>query len=113
MVYPSSKYHELLMAKVLEPKDHNQGALEEYSIHIVTLLVLPPLHGLSGRNMLNLFDILIHASTTQKNICSFGLSLFSYFLALVYQLIVRSNCAFVLSMLIILVVRQAILFRND
>ena len=96
-----------------EPKDHNQGALEEYSIHIVTLPVLPPLHGLSGRNMLNLFDILIHASTTQKNICSFGLSLFSYFLALVYQLIVRSNCAFVLSMPIILVVCQAILIRND
>ena len=47
-----------------EPKDHNQGALEEYSIHIVTLPVLPPLHGLSGRNMLNLFDILIHGSTT-------------------------------------------------
>ena len=58
-----------------EPKDHNQGALEEYSIHIVTLPVLPPLHGLSGRNMLNLFDILIHASTTQKNICSLSCSL--------------------------------------
>ena len=96
-----------------EPKDHNQGALEEYPIHIVTLPVLPPLHGLPGRNMLNLFDILIHASTTQKSICSLGLSLFSYFLALVYQLIVRSNCAFVLLMPIILVVCQVILIRND
>ena len=54
-------------------------------------------------------NLCIHNS--EKNICSFGLSLFSYFLALVYQLIVRSNCAFVLSMLIILVVRQAVLFR--
>ena len=96
-----------------EPKDHNQSSLDEFSIHIVNLPVLLLLHGLTGRNMLNLFDILIHASTTQKNICSLGLSLFSYFLALVYQLIVRSNCAFVLSMPIILVVRQAILFQND
>ena len=68
------------------------------------------LHGLSGRNMLNSFDMLNHASTTQKIVCSVELSLFSCLLALVYQLIVRSNCAFVLSMLIILVVRQAILF---
>ena len=81
--------------------------------YVVTLPVLPFLHGLSGRNMLNSFNILIYGSTTQKIICSFELSLFSCFLALVYQLIVRSNCAFVLSMLIILVVRQAVLFQND
>ena len=30
------------------------------------------LHGLSGRNMWNSFDMLNHASTTQKIICSFG-----------------------------------------
>ena len=113
MVFPSSKYYEPFMAEVLEPKDHNQSALDEFSMLCRDSASSTFLHGLSGRNMLNLFDIPIHASTTQKNICSFGLSLFSYFLALVYQLIVRSNCASVLSMLIILVVRQAILFQND
>ena len=95
-----------------EPKDHNKSALDEFSIQIVNLPVLL-LHGLSGRNMLNLFDILSYASTTQKDICSFELSLFSCFLTFVYQLIVRSSCAFVLAMPIILVVPEAILFRND
>ena len=71
------------------------------------------LHGLSERNMLNSFDMLIYAPTTQKIICSFELSLFSYIPAFIYQLIVRSSCAFVLSMLITLVVRQSVLFRND
>ena len=32
MVYHSSKYHELLMAEVLEPKDHNKSTLDEFSI---------------------------------------------------------------------------------
>ena len=41
------------------------------------------------------FDILIYASTTQKIICSFELSLFSCLLTLVYQLIVKSMRAFV------------------
>ena len=41
------------------------------------------------------FDILIYASTTQKVICSFELSLFSCILTLVYQLIVKSMRAFV------------------
>ena len=54
------------------------------------------LHGLSGRNLLNLFNILIYASTTQKDICSFESFLFSCFLTFVYQLIVKSMCAFVL-----------------
>ena len=53
------------------------------------------LHGLSGRNMLKSFDMLIHASTTRKIICSFELSLFSCILTLVYQLIARSSYAFV------------------
>ena len=81
--------------------------------YIVTLPVLPFCMGYLEETCWTWFDILIYASTTQKNICSFELSLFSYFLALVYQLIVRSNCAFVLSMPIILVVCQAILIRND
>jgi hypothetical protein len=49
-----------------------------------------------------LLDIPIYASTTQKVICSFELSLFSYFLALVCQLIVRSMCAFVHRCLLLL-----------
>src|SRR4051812_10096815 len=55
----------------------------------------------------------IYASTTQKDICPIELSLFICIPTIVYQLIVRSNCASVLSMLIILVVHQAILFQND
>ena len=62
---------------------------------IVNLPVLPFLHRLSGRNMLNSFDMLIYVSTTQKNICSFELSLFSRPLTLIYQLIVKSMRAFV------------------
>ena len=60
------------------------------------------LHGLSGRNMLNSFDILIYASTTQKVICSFELSLFSCILTFVYQLIVKSMRAFVHRYLLLL-----------
>ena len=95
MVYPSSKYHELLTAEVLEPRDHNKSALDESSILNCESASPTFPHGLSGRNMLNLFDILIHASTTQKTICPFELSLFSCILTPVYQLIVRSSCAFV------------------
>ena len=40
MVYPSSKYHELLMAEVLEPKDHNKSALDEFFVIFVNLPVL-------------------------------------------------------------------------
>ena len=39
--------------------------------------------------MLNLFDILTYASTTQKDICSFELSLCSCIPILVYQLIAK------------------------
>ena len=35
----------------------------------------------------------MHPQLRKKNICSFGLSLFSCILTSVYQLIVRSNCA--------------------
>ena len=45
--------------------------------------------------MLNSFDILIYASTTQKIICSFELSPFSCILTFIYRLIVRSTRAFV------------------
>ena len=112
MVFPSSKYHELLMAEVLlNQKITTRVLLMSSPFHIVNLHVLPFQHRLSGRNMLNLFGILIHVSTTQKIVCSIELSLFSCIPVFIYLLIVKSNCAFVLSMLIILVVHQAILFR--
>ena len=63
-------------------------------LYIVALPVLPFCMGYPEEICWISFDMLNHASTTQKIICSFGLSLFSYFLALVYQLIVRSRCAF-------------------
>ena len=70
-------------------------ALDGFSILYCDSASSTFLHGLSGRNMLNSFDMLVHASTTWKIICSFELSLFSCFLALVYQLIVKSMRAFV------------------
>ena len=63
--------------------------------YAVTLSVLPSLHGLSGRNLLNLVrhdNPCIHNS---EIICSFQLSHFSCLLTLVYQLIVKSMRAFV------------------
>ena len=48
------------------------------------------------------FDMLKHASTTQKIICSFELSLFSCLLTFVYQLIVKSMRAFVYRGLLLL-----------
>ena len=69
---------------------------------VVNLLVLPLQHGLSGRNMLTLFDILTYASTTQNDICSFELSLLSCFLTFVYQLIVKSMRAFIYRGLLLL-----------
>ena len=45
--------------------------------------------------MLNSFDMPNHASTTQKIVCSFELSLFSCLLTFVYQLIVKGMHAFV------------------
>ena len=60
-----------------EPKDHNQCALVEFSILCCDSVSPTSLHELSRRYMLNSFDILIHASTTHKIICSFELSPFS------------------------------------
>ena len=85
-----------------EPKDHNQSALDEFSIIYCGSASSTFLHGLSGRNMLNSFDMLNHASTTQKIVCSFELSLFSCLLTLVYQLIVKSMRAFVYRCLLLL-----------
>ena len=56
------QYHELLMAEVLEPKDHNKSALDEFSILHCESASPTFLHRLSRRN-----NMLIHASVTQKN----------------------------------------------
>ena len=87
---------------LVELNDHNQSALDEFSILYCDSASSTFLHGLSGRNMLNSFDMLIYASTTQKIICSFELSLFSCLLTLVYQLIVKSMRAFVHRYLLLL-----------
>ena len=68
---------------------------------IVTLPVLPLCMGYLEEMLISL-DILIYASTTQKVICSFELSLFSCLLTFVYQLIVKSMRAFVYRCLLLL-----------
>ena len=80
---------------LVELKYHNRIILDEFSVIYCDSASSTFLHGLSVRNMLNSFDILIHASTTQKIISPFELSLFSCILTLVYQLIVKSMRAFV------------------
>ena len=96
-----------------EPKGHDKVLLMSSPFYVVTLPTLPLCMGYLEETCWTWFDILIYASTTQKDICPLELSLFISIPTIVYQLIVRSNCASVLSMLIILVVRQAILFQND
>src|SRR4051812_29843211 len=78
-----------------EPKAHNQSTLEEFSIHNCDTASPTYLHGLSGRNMLNLVrptNLCIHNS---ESYMFFELSLFSCHPTLVHQLIVRHSCAFV------------------
>ena len=87
---------------LVELNNHNQSALDEFSIIYCGSASSTLPHGLPGRNMLNSFDMLNHASTTQKIVCSFELSLFSCLLTLVYQLIVKSMCAFVHRCLLLL-----------
>ena len=87
---------------LVELNDHNQSALDEFSIIYCGSASSTFPHGLSGRNMLNSFDMPNHASTTQKIVCSFELSLFSCLLTFVYQLIVKSMCAFVYRCLLLL-----------
>ena len=70
--------------------------------YIVTLPAQPFCMGYPEELCWTWFDILIYASTTQKVICSFELSLFSCLLTFVYQLIVKSMCAFVYRCLLLL-----------
>ena len=71
-------------------------------LYIVVLPVLPLCVGYPEETCGTWFDILIYASTTQKIVCSFELSLFSCLLTLVYQLIVKSMRAFVYRCLLLL-----------
>ena len=71
-------------------------------LYIVALPVLPFCMGYPEELCWTWINILIYASTTQKVICSFELSLFSCLLTLVYQLIVKSMCAFVYRCLLLL-----------
>ena len=69
---------------------------------IVTLPVQPFCMGYPKETCWTWFDMLVHASTTQKNICSFELSPFSCLLTVVYQLIVKSMRAFIHRCLLLL-----------
>ena len=89
MVYRSSKYHEPFLAGVLLNQKMTTRVLSMSSpCYIVTLPAQPFCMGYLEEMLISL-DILIYASTTQKIICSFELSLFSCLLTFVYQLISR------------------------
>lgn len=84
-----------LWQKFSKRKDHNKSALDKFSFQIVNLPVLLLLHGLSGRNMLNLVrhtNLCIHNSESYMFL---ELTLLGCIPTLVYQLIVRNSCAFV------------------
>ena len=103
MVHPSSNYHEPFLAGVLlNQKMTTRVLLMSSPLYIVALPVLPLCMGYPEEICWTWFDILIYASTTQKVICSFELSLFSGLLTFVYQLIVKSMCAFVHRCLLLL-----------
>ena len=79
----------------LELKDHNQSALDEFSMLYCDSASSIFQHGLSGRNMLNLVrhtNLCVHNS---ENYMILWVDLFSCILTLVYQLIVKSMRAFV------------------
>ena len=71
-------------------------------LYIVALPVLPFCMGYPEETCWTWFNMLNHASTTQKIVCSFELSLFSCLLTLVYQLIVKSMRAIVHRYLLLL-----------
>ena len=71
-------------------------------LYIVALPVLPFCMGYPEEICWTSFDMLNHASTTQKIVCSFELSLSSCLLTPVYQLIVKIMCAFVHRCLLLL-----------
>ena len=87
---------------LVELNNHNQSALDEFSIIYCDSASSTFLHGLSGRNMLNLVrhtNLCIHNS---ENYMFLWVVLHSCILTLVYQLIVKSMRAFVYRCLLIL-----------
>ena len=87
---------------LLDQKITTGGLSMSSPFYIVTLPILPLCMGYPEETCWTWFDILIYASTTQKVICSFELSLFSCLLTFVYQLIVKSMRAFVYRCLLLL-----------
>ena len=86
-----------------EPKDDNKSALDEFSMLYCDSASPTSLHGLSGRNMLNLVrhtNLCIHNS--ERYMFLWVVPLFSCLLTFVYQLIVKSMRAFVHRCLIFL-----------
>ena len=84
-----------LWQKFVGSKDHNRSALDEFSILYCDSASSTFLHGLSGRNLLNLVrhtNLCIHNSESYMFL---ELSLFNCISAFIYQLIVKSMCAFV------------------
>ena len=103
MVHPSSNYHEPFLAEVLlNQKMTTTVLLMSSPLYIVALPVLPFCMGYPEETCWTWFNMLNHASTTQKIVCSFELSLFSCLLTLVYQLIVKSMRAIVHRYLLLL-----------
>ena len=103
MVHPSSYYHEPFLAGVLLNQKMTTRVLSMSSpCYIVTLPAQPFCMGYPEELCWTWIDLLIYASTTQKVICSFELSLFSCLLTPVYQLIVKIMCAFVHRCLLLL-----------
>ena len=90
-----------IMAEVVGSKDHNRPSMSS-PCYIVTLPAQPFCMGYLEETCWTWFDILIYASTTQKVICSFELSLFSCLLTFVYQLIAKSMRAIVHRYLLLL-----------
>ena len=91
------------MARVLLNQNITIRVLLRSSPFIIVILsVLPFCMGYPEETCWTWFDILIYASTTQKVICSFELSLFGCLLTLVYQSIVKNMCAFVHRCLLLL-----------
>ena len=91
------------MAEVLLNQNITTRVLLMSSPFIIVILpALPFCMGYPEETCWTWFDMLIHASTTQKIICSFELSHSSCLPTLVYQLIVKSMCAFIRRCLLLL-----------
>ena len=103
MVHPSSNYHESFLAGVLLNQQMTTRVLSMSSPFINRDSASSTfLHGLSGRNMLNLVrhtNLCIHNS---ENYMFLWVVLLSCILTLVYQLIVKSMRAFVYRCLLLL-----------